>query len=235
MRAAPVKPPDDTSALAQSNRVVAFIPSALSSRAGVSAALSGVAHPSLAVWGGANVASAEGPACLGLACGCVRPACNGLPLRLRRVEGFPTIKAFVGGRMVDYQGDRSARGLTNWAILLIPNRVAQLPPSGDKLEAFLQRCGGGEAGGGGAKGKKVGKDGASWGGCVLLFSDKKATSPLYKSLAAQHAGKLAFGEVRARCGPFALYHPVSAGCLPGVPQLFGFLMDSMYGQMQLWM
>lgn len=65
--------------------------------------------------------------------------------------------------------------------------------SPDKLEAFLARCGGG---GSSRKGKKPGKDGASWGGCVLLFSDKKQTSPLFKSLASQYAGKLAFGEVR---------------------------------------
>ncbi len=62
--------------------------------------------------------------------------------------------------------------------------------SGDKLEAFLQRCGGGDG-----KAKKGAKSGAAWGGCVLLFSDKKQTSPLYKSLAAQYAGKLAFAEV----------------------------------------
>lgn len=63
--------------------------------------------------------------------------------------------------------------------------------SGNKLEAFLQRCGGPGEG----KAKKGAKSGAAWGGCVLLFSDKKETSPLYKSLAAQYAGKLAFGEV----------------------------------------
>ena len=62
--------------------------------------------------------------------------------------------------------------------------------SGNKLEAFLQRCGGDDG-----KSKKSAKSGAAWGGCVLLFSDKKQTSPLYKSLAAQYAGKLAFGEV----------------------------------------
>lgn len=65
--------------------------------------------------------------------------------------------------------------------------------SPDKLEAFLGRCGGSGQGG---KGKKPsGRDGASWGGCVLLFSDKKQTSPLFKSLSSQFAGKLAFGEV----------------------------------------
>ena len=62
--------------------------------------------------------------------------------------------------------------------------------SGDKLGAFLERCGGGDG-----KAKKGAKSGVAWGGCVLLFSDKKQTSPLYRSLAAQYAGKLAFGEV----------------------------------------
>ena len=113
------------------------------------------------------------------------------------MQGFPTINAFVNGRMVDYNGDRSAGSLKDWAISLIPNRVTHLP-SPEKLQGFLQRCGG--SSGGDAKGKTA-KDGTAWGGCVVLFSDKKQTSPLYKSLAAQHAGKLAFGEVRAaaRC------------------------------------
>lgn len=107
-----------------------------------------------------------------------------------RVQGFPTIKAFVNGRTIDYNGDRSAQHLKDWAISLIPQKVTVIP-SADAMTAFLQRCGGP----GGGKGKKQGKDGASWGGCVLLFSDKKQTSPLYKSLAAQFAGRLAFGEV----------------------------------------
>ena len=79
--------------------------------------------------------------------------------------------------------------------------------SPDKLEAFLARCGGGGSSG---KGKKPGKDGASWGGCVLLFSDKKQTSPLYKSLAAQYAGKLAFGEV---CPSSHLLLPFPLACV----------------------
>lgn len=69
--------------------------------------------------------------------------------------------------------------------------------SGIKLDDFLQRCAGGDG-----KAKKGAKSGASWGGCVVLFSDKKQTSPLYKSLAAQYAGKLAFAEV---CAAFS--HP----------------------------
>ena len=79
--------------------------------------------------------------------------------------------------------------------------------SGEKLEAFLQRCGGGDG-----KAKKGAKSGAAWGGCVLLFSDKKQTSPLYKSLAAQYAGKLAFGEV---CHTLIGVHTLELGSLSG--------------------
>ena len=83
--------------------------------------------------------------------------------------------------------------MLTWALYLWVPSDAQVTvlSSGDKLEAFLQRCGGADG-----KAKKVAKSGAAWAGCVLLFSDKEQTSPLYKSLAAQYAGKLAFGEVR---------------------------------------
>ena len=57
-----------------------------------------------------------------------------------------------------------------------------------------RRCEGKGAGSGGKGGG--GKEAAAWGACVLLFTDKKDTSPLYKSLAGQYAGKVAFGEVR---------------------------------------
>lgn len=40
-----------------------------------------------------------------------------------RVQGFPTIKAWVGGKLVEYQGDRSAGNLKNWALSLLPNKA----------------------------------------------------------------------------------------------------------------
>ena len=40
-----------------------------------------------------------------------------------RIQGFPTIKAYVNGRMIDYNGDRSAGHLKDWAISLIPQKV----------------------------------------------------------------------------------------------------------------
>ena len=45
-----------------------------------------------------------------------------------RIQGFPTIKAYVNGRMIDYNGDRSAGNLKDWAISLIPQKVS-LPAS----------------------------------------------------------------------------------------------------------
>lgn len=56
-----------------------------------------------------------------------------------------------------------------------------------QLDALLARCGGSA----GAKGTTKGA--AAWGACVLLFTDKAATPVLYKSLAAQYAGKLVRG------------------------------------------
>ena len=41
------------------------------------------------------------------------------------------------------------------------------------------------------------KKSAAWGAAVLLLTSKAETVPLYKSLASQFAGKLAFGESRA--------------------------------------
>ncbi len=41
-----------------------------------------------------------------------------------RIQGFPTIKAFVNGRVIDYNGDRSAGHLKDWAISLIPQKVS---------------------------------------------------------------------------------------------------------------
>ncbi len=56
----------------------------------------------------------------------VAQAARKYALALCRVQGFPTIKAFVNGRMIDYNGDRSAGHLKDWAISLIPQKVCHL-------------------------------------------------------------------------------------------------------------
>ena len=53
-----------------------------------------------------------------------------------------------------------------------------------QLEALLTKAAGGAPA-------------AAWKAAVLLLTSKSETVPLYKSLASQYAGKLAFGESRA--------------------------------------
>ncbi|KXZ52890.1 hypothetical protein GPECTOR_8g270 [Gonium pectorale] len=111
------------------------------------------------------------------------------------VSGYPTIKAFVPGSAAakDYKGDRSAKAIADWALGLVPSKVAQIK-DGAALDALLARCAGGAAG---TKGGKDGKDSrAAWGLCVVLVSSKSETPALYKALSGAYAGKVAFGELR---------------------------------------
>ncbi|KAK9816828.1 hypothetical protein WJX72_005531 [[Myrmecia] bisecta] len=109
------------------------------------------------------------------------------------VKGYPTVKAFVSGRLVDYNGDRSASSLKDWALSLLPSKVRTLNRPA-QLPDFFQLCSPAAKPAKGAKGAK--DERASGNACVLLFTAKSDTSPLYKSLSGQFAGKLAFGEVR---------------------------------------
>ena len=61
------------------------------------------------------------------------------------------------------------------------------------MDELLRRCSGG--------GKDRGR--AAWSLCLLLFSAKTATSPMYSALANQFDGKVAFGEVRSYVLPWA--------------------------------
>lgn len=67
---------------------------------------------------------------------------------------------------------------------MIPNKVVTVNKPA-QLTELLQRCS-----------SNSGQDAATWSVCVLLFTAKTETAPLYKSLSAQYAGKVAFGEVR---------------------------------------
>lgn len=95
------------------------------------------------------------------------------------IQGFPTIKVFKGlgtkaRRPDDYQGARTAGAIVSYAKSVMPSLVASVKRSG--LEAFFNDE------------KKLPH--------VLLFTDKKQTSPLYKGLSATFSGKLALGEVK---------------------------------------
>jgi protein disulfide-isomerase A6 len=105
------------------------------------------------------------------------------------VTGYPTIKAFVGGRVVDYGGDRSAAALRDWAISLLPGDVTPVPRSA-ALPALLARAGGKP--GKGAAAPPPGKQ-AAWGAAVLLVTDKASPPPLWRALAGVFEGRIAFG------------------------------------------
>ena len=122
------------------------------------------------------------------------------------VKGYPTIKAFVSGRVVDFGGgERSARGIRDWAVSLVENAergregnsgsVASVSGGEKALAAgLLSRCGGG--GGGGGSGSKKGalpKKGVSWDVCMLLLSEKPEPPTLLRTLALQFEGRVAFG------------------------------------------
>jgi hypothetical protein len=67
---------------------------------------------------------------------------NPVPVPRDRVQGYPTIRAFVNGKAkAVYQGDRSAAALRNYALGLLPNKVVTVNRE-PALRAFLARCGG---------------------------------------------------------------------------------------------
>jgi protein disulfide-isomerase A6 len=89
----------------------------------------------------------------------------------------------------EYQGDRSAAAISNWATSLIGNEAATLKKEAD-LASLLAQCGGSSSS------KKKG-GAASWGLCMLLVSSKSSVPSLWKALSVAYKGKVAFGFVAA--------------------------------------
>ncbi len=87
----------------------------------------------------------------------------------------------------EYQGDRSAASLSNWATGLIGNAAVNIKKSGD-LDNFLVKCGGAAASSG--KGSKKDIAAASWGLCLVLSSDKASMPSLWKALSVAFKGKV---------------------------------------------
>ena len=103
------------------------------------------------------------------------------------VQSYPTIKAFVGSRVVDYGGDRSATGLRDWAVGLLPGVVVTVPKTA-ALPTLLAHAGGVPP-----KGTSSPTPQAAWGAAVLLVTDKATPPPLWRALAGQFGGRIAFG------------------------------------------
>lgn len=92
-------------------------------------------------------------------------------------------------RWQEYQGDRGAASIGNWATSLIANAATTLTKEAH-LQSLLSQCGG-RAGG---KGAKRGSS-ASWSVCLLLVSRKPTVPSLWKALSQVYQGKAAFGFV----------------------------------------
>jgi ABC-type sulfate transport system substrate-binding protein len=87
--------------------------------------------------------------------------------------GYPTIKSNTGKT---FQGDRSIKGLMDWATAQIQSKV-QAIKSKAQLDAFLASCKGGAKGGRTAK-----TAGVSTGLGLVLLTEKSDSSSLLRSL-----------------------------------------------------
>ncbi len=144
------------------------------------------------------------------------------------VRGYPSIKTLApGGKgWVDYQGQRTASSIAEWATSLVPNHVQRLQQSKGKpgLDAFLARCASSSSAAGKAKkggsgsgsSSKAGGGGpAAWGVCALLISEKDSVPALYKALSSVYKGNIALGMVGASS---AMVADVQKGMSPDMAQ-----------------
>eukprot|EP01088_Endostelium_zonatum_P015808 TRINITY_DN4024_c0_g1_i1.p1 TRINITY_DN4024_c0_g1~~TRINITY_DN4024_c0_g1_i1.p1 ORF type:complete len:437 (-),score=126.53 TRINITY_DN4024_c0_g1_i1:26-1336(-) len=110
------------------------------------------------------------------------------------IKGFPTIKVFGAelepdtkkkGAFIktptDYNGPRTAKGIVDYALSLLHARYIQKVTSSN-VESILD-----------FNNTKLSPPGAPR---VLLFTNKKESSNLYKSLSMEYKGRAVFGEVR---------------------------------------
>lgn len=102
----------------------------------------------------------------------------------RGIQGYPTIKAFKGGQWLDYNGERSASAIKDWALASLPMDHVRVLTDDKALQGFLKAS------------QTTGV--ARWSVGVVLLTDKSTTSALYKSLSMRYKGRIAFGEVRRK-------------------------------------
>lgn len=90
------------------------------------------------------------------------------------VQGYPSIKASVNGRFVDYNGARSASALVDWAIGLIPAHVPVIktPAAASSFHSRARNT--------------------SWRVGIVLVSQATSPPALLRSLAHQYSGEVAF-------------------------------------------
>ncbi|KAI9025105.1 hypothetical protein CLU79DRAFT_746284 [Phycomyces nitens] len=110
------------------------------------------------------------------------------------IQGFPTIKIFrpernkkgaIVKKPTDYQGPREAKPLVDHLLSILPSEVRFVKDNAEKVKSqksisiddFLA-----------TDNSTLPK--------ALLFTDKSATTPLYKALSADFAGRMLMGEVK---------------------------------------
>jgi hypothetical protein len=86
--------------------------------------------------------------------------------------------------LATYSGKQTSEAIKSWALGLIPDKVQHIN-SQPELDTFLHRCGA-------AVGRTThtGLPSARWDVCLLLLSDKKHPSALYRSLSVQFSGQV---------------------------------------------
>lgn len=93
------------------------------------------------------------------------------------IKGFPTLKIFKGGKLVqDYEGARTAQAIADAGLALLPNRVNSLRPTPQDVTSWLNSD------------NKLPH--------VVVVKEKPETSPLLKSLAIRYKGRATFAEIK---------------------------------------
>jgi len=96
------------------------------------------------------------------------------------IQGFPTLKVFTAdGKVVDFQGQRTAAAMSSFLLSFVSNHVVKV--SQDSVVQWL------------AEREEVPK--------LMLFTDKKETTTLAKSLSTRFKDRIVFGQVHADSNP----------------------------------
>ncbi|KAF8544239.1 thioredoxin-like protein [Trichophaea hybrida] len=98
------------------------------------------------------------------------------------VQGFPTLKIFKPSKtkgkpsVEDYNGERTAKAISDAVLKRVPDHVTKL--TGSTFDDFLE------------KKNETAK--------AILFTNKAKTSPLWKSMAIDFLGVISFGQVHEK-------------------------------------
>ena len=128
----------------------------------------------------------------------------------QKVQGYPTLRLFLDdGKQVEFPAnqEKSAKNIGNWISSSMPDYSSKID-SEKKLKSFM--------------------DAGSSRAMVILFSDKKQTPPLFKSLCRSFKTNIACGVVLEYSieAPFSFLPNSLIGQVPKTPTLF-YVHDSL--------